>query len=140
MPRQRAERVAETVQVAAAEILRQLKDPRIGFATVVRAEVSSDLQHAKIFVSVLGPEAERTATMAALERAKGHVRTELGRRVRLYHTPEIHFVSDGSIAHGDRIARVLSELAAERASAERSATPAPPRGGAEAGAPLGRER
>jgi len=120
MARQRAERVADEVQEVAAEILRGLKDPRIGFATVVRAEVSTDLRHAKIFVSVFGPEAERATTMAALERAKGHVRTELGRRIRLYHTPEVHFISDASIAHGDRIARLLGELAAER-----SAAPAP---------------
>ncbi len=114
MARQRAVRVADEVSQAAAEILRGLKDPRIGFATVVRSEVSSDLRHAKIFVSVFGPEADQAATMAALERAKGHVRTELGRRVRLYHTPEIHFVLDGSMAHGDRIARILAELHTER--------------------------
>lgn len=114
--RQRAERVADEVQQAAAEILHDLKDPRIGFVTVVRAEVSTDLRHAKLYISVFGPEADRTATMAALERAKGHVRTEIGRRVRLYHTPEVHFVADSSMAHGDRIARVLNELAAERAA------------------------
>lgn len=129
MARQRAQRVADEVQQVAAEILRGLKDPRIGFATVVRAEVSTDLRHAKIYVSVFGPEAERQATMAALERAKGHVRTELGRRIRLYHTPEVHFISDGSIAHGDRIARLLGELAAERAGAGSDGTgPAEPPG------------
>ena len=103
-------RVAEEVRAAAAEILQELKDPRIGFATVVRAEMSSDLRYAKLFISVLGPEAERAATMAVLERAKGHVRTELGRRVRLYHTPEVRFVADDSMEHGDRIARILRGL------------------------------
>ncbi len=117
MARQRAVRVADEVCQVSAEILRELKDPGIGFATVVRAEVSSDLRHAKIHVSVFGPEADQAATMAALERAKGHVRTELGRRIRLYHTPEVHFILDGSIAHGDRIARILQELHAERDSA-----------------------
>jgi ribosome-binding factor A len=116
MPRQRVARVADEVCQAAAEILRGMKDPRMGFATVVRAEVSSDLRHARIYVSVLGPEADQEATMAALERAKGYVRTELGRRVRLYRTPEIQFVLDRSIAHGDRIARVLGELRAGRPS------------------------
>jgi len=114
MPGQRAARVADEVREVAADILRGLKDPGIGFATVVRAELSSDLRHAKIYVSVLGPEADRAATMAALDRATGHVRTELGRRIRLYRTPEVRFISDASIEHGDRIARVLRDLAAER--------------------------
>lgn len=114
MARQRLARVTEEIRDAAAEILRSLKDPRIGFATLVRAEVSSDLRHVKLYVSVLGPPVEQAATMAALEGAKGHVRTELGRRVRLYHTPEVHFVADRSIAHGDRIAQLLSGLQAER--------------------------
>ena len=121
MARQRAERVSDAVREVAAEILHGLKDPRIGFVTVVRAEVSTDLRHAKIFVSVFGPDAEREATMAALERAKGHVRTELGRRIRLYHTPEVHFIADSSIAHGDRIARLLGQLAAARNAAQRAA-------------------
>ncbi len=108
--RQRVARVAEGMREAAAEVLRTLKDPRIGFATVVRAEVSADLRYVKLYVSVLGPEAEQSATMAALESAKGYVRTELGRRVRLYHTPEVRFLLDSSIAHGDRIARLLSSL------------------------------
>lgn len=127
VPATRAARVADELRQAAAEILRDLKDPGIGFATVVRAELSSDLRYAKIYVSVLGPEADRAATMAALARATGHVRTEIGRRIRLYRTPEIRFVSDGSIAHGDRIARVLREIAAERpappAAADGAATP-----------------
>ncbi len=117
MPSQRVARVAEEVRAAAADILRGLKDPGIGFATVVRAEMSPDLRYAKIFVSVLGPDADRAATMAALSRATGHVRSELGQRVRLYRTPEVRFVLDGSIAHGDRIARVLRTLAAERGGA-----------------------
>lgn len=125
MARERAARVADEVAQVAAEILRGLKDPRIGFATVVRSEVSSDLGHAKIFVSVFGPEADQAATMAALESAKGHVRTEIGRRIRLYHTPEIHFILDGSIAHGDRIARILQELHAERTTDAPGAAGAP---------------
>jgi ribosome-binding factor A len=109
--RQRTARVAEGIREAMAEILRTLKDPGMGFATVVRAEVSRDLTHVKVYVSVYGPEADQAATMAALERAKGYIRSELGRRIRLYHTPEVQFVLDSSMAHGDRIARLLSDLA-----------------------------
>lgn len=118
-------RVAEQVRAETADILRGLKDPRIGFASVVRAEMSPDLRYAKVYVSVLGPEAEREETMAVLERARGHVRSELGRRIRLYHTPELRFVMDDSLAHGDRIARILRDL--EPSANVRSEHPAPER-------------
>jgi ribosome-binding factor A len=113
MERLRPSRVAERIREELADILREAKDPRIGFASVVRVEVSPDLRHAKAFVSVLGPQAEQTATMAALEHARGFIRTEIGRRVRLFRTPEIAFVLDESIAHGDRIARLLHQVRPE---------------------------
>ena len=125
MERQRVARVAEQVRAETADILRGLKDPRIGFASVVRAEMSPDLRYAKVYVSVLGPEAEREETMAVLERGRGHVRSELGRRIRLYHTPELRFVMDDSLAHGDRIARILRDL--EPSANVRSEHPAPER-------------
>ena len=114
MAAERAARVAEAVREVAAQVLRGLKDPGMGFASVMRAEVSTDLRHVKIYVSVFGPEAEQAATMAALGRARGHVRSALGREIRLYRTPEIQFVLDGSLEHSDRIARVLRDLHAER--------------------------
>lgn len=113
---QRQARVTEGIREAAAEILHSLKDPRVGFATLIRAEVSGDLRHVKLYVSVLGPEAEQRATMAVLESAKGHVRSEIGRRVRLFYTPEVRFVLDTSMAHGDRIARLLSDLSEQSKS------------------------
>lgn len=122
MERQRVARVGEQVRAETADILRGMKDPRMGFASVVRAEMSPDLRYAKVYVSVLGPEAEREETMAVLERAKGHVRSELGRRIRLYHTPELRFIMDDSLEHGDRIARILRELepSAEAQSEQRA--------------------
>lgn len=106
----RAARVAEEIRSNAAMILRNLKDPRIGFVSVVSAEVSTDLRYVKLFVSVYGPEAERKATMTALQRATGYVRTELGHRVRLYHTPELRFVEDTSMAFGEHINRLLRDV------------------------------
>jgi ribosome-binding factor A len=107
---QRAQRVAERIKEEMADILRRVKDPRVGFASVVRVECSSDLRYAKVYISVFGPEADQQATMRGLENAKGFIRSELGRRVRLFHTPELHFALDTSIAHGDRIARLLAGL------------------------------
>lgn len=108
--RQRQERVAERIKEELADILRQIKDPRVGFASVVRVEVSPDLRHAKAFISIYGSEAEQTASMAGLEHARGFIRGEVGRRVRLFHVPELVFVRDTSIAHGDRINRLLHQL------------------------------
>lgn len=125
MERQRVARVAEQVRAETADILRGMKDPRMGFASVVRAEMSPDLRYAKVYVSVLGPEAEREETMAVLERAKGHVRSELGRRIRLYHTPELRFIMDDSLAHGDRIARILRDLDPSAEAPSEPSTPEP---------------
>ena len=77
----RQERVQELLKVEVSDILRrELKDPRLGFITVTDAEITSDLRHAKIFVSVLGSEEERKENMAILKRAEKFVRQELGRR------------------------------------------------------------
>lgn len=89
---------------------REIKDPRIGFATVTDVEVSSDLRHAKIFVSPLGDEESARQTMEGLESAKGYIRTELGRRVRLRFTPEISFAIDRSIEYGVRLTRLIDEV------------------------------
>ncbi|MBE3591069.1 MAG: 30S ribosome-binding factor RbfA [Firmicutes bacterium] len=114
MTRQRAQRVAERIKEEVADILRRrMKDPRVGFASVTAVEVSNDLRHAKVYVSVLGDEAEQRATMQALERARGFVRTELGARLRLFHTPEVVFERDDSIAHGARINELLHSLERE---------------------------
>lgn len=103
-------RLAERIKTEVGDVLRRLKDPRLGFASVVAVDLSGDLRHARVFVSVLGDDAAKQATMAALEHARGHVRTEVGRRVRMRHTPEIQFVLDESIEHGARISRLLREM------------------------------
>ena len=109
--RVRAERMALQIQRDVSDIIRsELKDPRIGFLTVTGVEVSNDLTHAKIFVSILGDPAERQEALAVLERTKGFIRSELGRRVRLRLTPEIAFKLDETAAYSERIGRVLNEL------------------------------
>lgn len=112
----RAERVAEQMKKEIAQILQdELKDPRIGFVTVTAVELSNDLQHAKVYVSIYGTEQEKKQTLEALARATGFVRREIGRRIKLRLTPEIVFKFDESIEHGDRIARLLSQIKAEEA-------------------------
>jgi len=111
----RVARLREEIRKEASDIIqRRMKDPRIGFTTVTDVEVSADLRHVKIFVSVLGDEEARARTVEGLERAKGFVRTEIGRRIRLRHTPEIHFVYDPSLERGARVMQLLNELGGSR--------------------------
>lgn len=106
----RAARVREEIKREASDILRKMKDPRVGFVTVTDVEVSQDLRHVKIFVSIYGDEAARQQTLAGLDNARGFVRTEIGKRIRLRHTPEILFRFDPSIERGARINQLLQEV------------------------------
>src|SRR5690606_12731010 len=93
----RVRRVAEQAKKELGDILRTLKDPRIGFVTVTDVEVSNDLSHLKIFVSVYGDQESRQQSLEGLQAAKGLIRSELGRRIRLRMTPEIEFRLDTSL-------------------------------------------
>lgn len=111
---QRVEKLRELIREEVSDIIhRSLKDPRIGFASVTDVELSSDLRHAKIYVSVLGGEQEQQRTMEALHSATGFVRTELSRRIRIYRAPEIQFRLDRSIERGTRVMELLREISQE---------------------------
>jgi ribosome-binding factor A len=107
----RANRVGEQMKKELGDIIgRKIKDPRIGFVTVTDVEVSGDLQLAKVFISVLGDEAQRENTLKGLAKAKGFIRSEIGQRIRLRKTPEIVFEFDESIDYGNRIETLLHEI------------------------------
>jgi ribosome-binding factor A len=111
MARIRVSRVGEQIKKELSQIIQQeIKDPRIGFVTVTAVEMSGDLQIAKVFVSVLGKAEEKHQTLAGLEKAKGYMRTEIGRRVKLKHIPELHFVIDESLEHSEHITKLLNEV------------------------------
>jgi ribosome-binding factor A len=111
MSRLRVQRVQEELKKEIGQMLqREIKDPRIGFVTVTDVEVSKDLRNVKIFVSVYGSDQERSDTMAGLESARGYIRTEIGKRIKLRYTPEISFRFDESIARGARIMELLNEV------------------------------
>lgn len=110
MAGQRVERLREEIKKEASDIIRKLKDPRVGFVTVTDVEVSGDLRHVKIFVSVYGDDHAKAETMEALTRATGYIRTEIGQRIRLRYTPEIQVKFDESIARGARIFELLREV------------------------------
>ncbi len=116
----RAVRVGEQMRDELAQLLRdEVKDPRIGFVSIVKVEVSRDLRHAKIYVSVLGDEQQKKDTMAGLASATGFLRSELAKRLRLRYTPELHFHLDESIEHGQRIAQLLVQVRDEEKGSPR---------------------
>src|SRR5690606_20472172 len=90
----------------------------IGFVSVTDVELSGDLRHAKVYVSVYGSEEERQAALSGLQNAQGFVRTELGRRIRLRHTPEVQFRFDPSIERGARVHELLRQVRGERPAGE----------------------
>src|SRR4026207_1810659 len=115
----RPERVADQIRAEVTTIIaRELHDPGVGFVTVTRVQVTSDLQHARVYYTSLGDATARQNTARALERAAGLVRRlpgQLGQRLRLRRAPEIHFEFDASIGHQDRVAQLLKEIADEQA-------------------------
>jgi|SRR5260370_23203198 ribosome-binding factor A len=108
----RRERLREQFKKEVSAILqREMKDPRIGFVSVTDVELSMDMRHAKVFISILGDAEAKAKTMATLGNAQGFVRKELGRRIRLRYIPEILFKLDESIERGVRVQRLLREVA-----------------------------
>ena len=101
---------------------REMKDPRLGFATIIRVETARDLGHARVWVSVLGSDAERERTMQALKVATPWLRRKLGERLSLRHVPELSMREDDSIASGDRVLQIIAELS------EGTAEPSPDEG------------
>ncbi|HEY9845377.1 MAG TPA: 30S ribosome-binding factor RbfA [Candidatus Caenarcaniphilales bacterium] len=116
-PNRRISRVAELIKREVSQmLLHDIKDDRvgIGMVSVTDVEVSGDLQHAKIFVSIYGTDQARTETMAGLKSATPFVRSALGARVRLRRTPEVLFLEDRSLERGNKVLSLLNQLSQER--------------------------
>lgn len=115
----RVSRVASLIQQEISELLLYgIKDDRVGagLVSVTDVEVSGDLQHAKVYVSIYGTEEAKAETMAGLKSATGFVRRELGQRIRLRRTPEVVFIEDRALERGDRMLTLLNQLSQERQS------------------------
>jgi ribosome-binding factor A len=101
----RTDRVGDQIRMEIADILtRRVKDPRVGFVTITAVDVSADLRQAWVYVTVLQNGPKEAETLAALSRAGGFIKGELGRRLKLRYVPELTFIKDTSV---DRVARVL---------------------------------
>jgi ribosome-binding factor A len=108
---QRTDRLDSQIRQELMDLLqREMKDPRLGFATITRVETARDLGHARVWVSVLGTDLERERTMAALRVATPWLRRKLGERLSLRHVPELTVREDDSIESGDRVLRIIQEL------------------------------
>ena len=97
----RRDRVAEQVRREIAELIRsEVKDPRVGMISITDVEVTPDYAHAKVFFSTLGGSAQVAEVLAGLSKASGFLRRELGKRIRIHTTPQLHFVFDESLERG----------------------------------------
>jgi len=106
-------RVNESVRQVLAEALPELKDPRIGLVTVTGVDTAPDLRHATVYVSVLGNEKKRKATLRGLEAAHGLLQSRLARQLRMKRTPQLTFEYDPSVERGVRMSQLIDELAPE---------------------------
>ena len=122
----RAAKLADRIKVVVAQALeRRVKDPRLGFVTITDARVTNDLQHATLYYTVFGDEAQQADTKAALESARGILRAEVGKNITVRLTPTLEFVADEipvNAGHLEELIRAAKERDAELAALKEGAT------------------
>ena len=91
-------------------LIKGLKDPRIGFVTISRVEITNDLSYAKVYISVLGSDREKAASLIGLRNSAGFIRTYLGKALKIRKIPQLSFVLDESLDHAMHIEEILAEL------------------------------
>jgi len=110
----RSDRIASLIKEETSKILlTELRDPSFGFVTITRVRMTDDLRHAKIYYSVLGDDSKKQAAQEALENATGLFRSEIGRRIKIRHTPSIRFFYDDSTEYADHIESLLKKINSE---------------------------
>ena len=115
MQGKRTDRVAELIRAELGRIILQLRDPRVGFVTITRVELSADLHYAKVFYSVIGNQAKRGETQEALRHARGFLQKDLAQELNLRYTPHLDFYYDQSLDHSLEIGGILKEIERENA-------------------------
>ncbi len=106
----RRDRVSEQIRRELAELIRtELKDPRVGMVSITSVEVSADYAHAKIFFSSMAGREHLPSVLTGLQKAAGFLRRELGRRITIHSTPQLHFVFDESLERGADLSRLIEE-------------------------------
>ncbi|WP_305075548.1 30S ribosome-binding factor RbfA [Propionivibrio sp.] len=114
----RRDRVSEQIRRELAELIRtELKDPRVGMVSITGVEVSADYAHAKVFFSSMAGREHLSSVLTGLQKAAGFLRRELGRRITIHSTPQLHFVFDESLERGADLSRLIEEaVSVSRAS------------------------
>ncbi len=113
MPKEysRSQRVVEQIRRELAEMIRlEVKDPRVGFITISDVEITPDYAHAKVFFTSMTGETDVPEILRGLNHARGFLRRELGRRIRIHTIPELHFHYDRSVEEGARLSRLIDEV------------------------------
>jgi ribosome-binding factor A len=142
----RPERVGEQIRIELTQLIaREVHDPGIGFLTLTKVKVTSDLQIARVYYTSYGDAKAQSETGKALRRALPFLRRQIGQRVRLRRVPELEFFYDASIAQHDRIEQILQELKAETDARDEGAAATEPGersepGGVQGSPPTGNER
>jgi len=115
----RKDRVAEQIRRELADLLRtELKDPRVGMISITDVEVTADYAHAKVFFSTLAGSEHLEEVMTGLQKASGFLRRELGKRISIHMTPQLHFVFDQSLERGADLSKLIQEALAISASSD----------------------
>jgi ribosome-binding factor A len=117
MPRNypRSNRVEELAREVLSEAVREMKDPRVGFVTITAVKIEKDMRVAHVYVSTMGTESERNNTLSALKHAKAHLRSTMGREIRLRRVPEIDIVEDTTAETSQRLEELLRGLGVSQA-------------------------
>ena len=120
----RKDRVAEQIRRELAELIRtELKDPRVGMISITDVEVTADYAHAKVFFSTLAGSEHVAGVLVGLQKASGFLRRELGKRISIHMTPQLHFVFDQSLERGADLSQLIQKAVAISADSESDPTP-----------------
>ena len=120
----RKDRVSEQIRREIAELVRvEVKDPRVGMVSITDVEVTPDYAHAKVFFSTLAGSQTVDAVLEGLQKASGFLRRELGKRIRIHTTPQLHFVFDQSLERGADLSKLIEQAVSISAAGESDKTP-----------------
>ncbi len=123
----RTDRIGHLIQRELGEVIRsQLADSRVGFVTISRVDVTTDLAYAKVFVSVLGGEKDKRDSLAGLSHSSSFLRTHLSKILHTRTVPRLQFVEDKNLDHGARVNQILNDLKAGERESGPAAEPEPP--------------
>ena len=115
---QRMEKVQKLARQVLGEEIQNLKDPRVGFATITAVKITPDLRHARVWVSVLGTDEEAKSTMAGLDSARPFLRSELGRQMRMKYLPELVFELDKGAEEAQRLDEIFHKIHSQEPGGE----------------------